>query len=146
MTTFDFTTQDPNGKTAEYELPLVGAPTLTVLHAGMTNKPYTNSLAKMTAKSGAAKRIARGQVTAELLEENLDLDRRLFAQHVVVGWSGVKDAAGKKVTFSKASCADLLAALPAWIMQDLSRFAAQATNFVSSEDPTDEEVEEQAGK
>jgi len=146
MTKFDFSTQDPTGKTAEYELPLVGAPTLTVRHAGMTNKSYTNHLAKLSAKTGSAKRLARGQVTAELLEENLDLDRKLFAQHVVTDWTGVKDSSGKKVPFSKAACGDLLNALPAWIMQDLSRFAALATNFISSDEPTDEEVDAQAGK
>lgn len=145
MSQFDFSSDDPTGRTAEYALQLVGAPKLTMLHAGMTNKGYTNHLVRLSAKTGAAKRLARGQATAETLEENLGLDRKLFPLHVITGWSGVINTDGEEVPFSKEACTEYLAALPAWVMQDLSRFAALATNFLDDEAPSDEDVADQAG-
>tara|TARA_R110000822_G_scaffold120633_7_gene254176 strand:- start:3582 stop:4025 length:444 start_codon:yes stop_codon:yes gene_type:complete len=134
---------DPRGQTAEFPLPIDGdpQPKITLKHAGQTNRPYTNAVVKHNAKSGA---LRRGRVDANLLAENLNLDRELFPQFVITGWSGIEDTEGKPVPYSMAACAEFLKELPDWIVQELSTFAARASNFLPDDTPSEAEVEEQA--
>lgn len=136
---------DPKGGRAWYTLPILGSPRLQVRHAGGTNKGYVNAVAKHNAKTGTARRIARGQVDADLLHENLQVDRQLFPKYVIVGWDGVRSTDGDLVPFSQESCRDLLDALPDWIIQELSTFAAVAANFLPDDVPSEDDVDEQAG-
>lgn len=87
----------------------------------------------------------RGRVDANLLAENLRLDRELFPKYVITGWDGIQDSDGELVPYSQAACAELLEALPDWIVQELSGFAARASHFLPDDMPTEAEVEEQAG-
>lgn len=141
MTSFNFTKHAP-AKTARYTFPVspsIGA--LIVRYAGQSNKAYTDHLAKLTAKTGAARRIARGQVTADLLRENLNMDRRLFPRHVIQSWEGVTDASGAPVEFSLPNCEAFLQALPDWLMQDLSQFCGNPVNFTDDEEIEADELD-----
>lgn len=154
MSQFDFSQHDPKKGKAIYTIPTV--PSMGKLHvrfAGPTNREYTNALAKITSKSGVAKRVARGQVDADLLAQNLNTDRALFPLHVITGWEGVKGAEKKGdkpklVKFDKTVCREFLDEFPDWLMKDLSEFCALPQNFM--DDPTisvDEvAIEQQAGE
>lgn len=138
----DFKKYDPRGRTADYTLPIDGDPKLTMKHAGQTNKPYTNAVVKHNAKSGAFR---RGRADASMLADNLNLDRDLFGFHVITGWKGVVDQEGNEVLFTPDACKEFLYALPDWIVQELSAFAARAHNFLPDDMPSEAEVADQAG-
>lgn len=133
---------DPEGQKAWFTLPIDGDPRLELKHAGQANRNYTNAVVKANAKSGAMR---RGRVDANLLAENLQLDRDLFPKYVITGWDGIQDGDGELVPYTQQACADLLNALPDWIVQELSGFAARASNFIPDDMPTDDEVDDQAG-
>jgi len=163
MPTFDFKKHAP-ARTTTYTFPT--SPSLGrlhVRHAGQANKGYTDALAKLTAKTGAARRIARGQVTADLLRENLNMDRRLFPRFVINGWDGGEaregdtlldgqiakggeilpflDSDGQEVPFSLPACEAFLKALPDWLMQDLSQFCGNPVNFTNDEEIEADELD-----
>ena len=133
---------DPKGRTATYTIPIEGDPKILLKHAGQTNKPYTNAVVKHNAKSGA---LRRGRIDASTLEENLRLDRELFPRYVITGWEGVVDTDGVAVPYSAEACCEFLEALPDWIVQELSTFAARASNFLPDDMPSEAEIEDQAG-
>ena len=96
---FNFSNHAPT-QTVWYTPPTQpGIGKLQIVFAGQTNKPYTNAYARMTAKTGAARRAARGKVDADTLEATLKIDRILFAKYVVTAWDGVKDTEGVLVEF-----------------------------------------------
>ncbi len=136
---------DPRGRKAWWTVPIEGSPELHVCHAGSTNKPYANAVAKMNAKTGTARRMARGQFNADSLEESLHTDRVLFPKHVITDWKGVQSSDGELVPFTPEVCREFLDALPSWIMQELSQFAAVASNFLPDDMPDEDEVADQAG-
>lgn len=163
MPKFDLKSHAP-AKTAVYTFPT--SPPLGRLHvryAGQANRKYTDGLAKLTAKTGAARRLARGQVTAELLRENLNIDRRLFPRFVIDGWDGglaeegeklpsgviarggeilpFLDSDGEEVPYSLPACEEFLKALPDWLMQDLSQFCGNPVNFTPDDDITADDLD-----
>ena len=144
---FNFSQHAPSTR-AWYTLPTnpsIGK--LELVHAGQTNKPYTNAVAKKTAKTGMARRMARGQINAELLAENLKLDRALFPKHVIVGWEGVIDnETGKPCEFTQENCKIFLDALPDWLMKDVSEYAGNPINFMPDDMPDADDFKEQAGE
>jgi hypothetical protein len=79
-----------------------------------------------------------------MIADSLDLDREFFPLYVISGWKGVVDLEGEEVPFSPEVCAEFLAALPDWIVQELSVFAGRAHNFLPDDMPTEAEVDEQA--
>lgn len=152
----DLKKYDPRGQRAWYTLPIEARydaatdrfidPRIELVHAGQTNKPYTNAVMKINARTGTARRIAQGRADVSILEDNLNIDRELFPSYVVKGWSGIFDTDGKEVPYSTEACKEFLVELPDWIMQELSTFAARPINFLPDDMPTNEEVDEQAGK
>lgn len=137
---------DPQGRTVEWTVPIEGRPRLIVCHAGLGNVGYTNALAKRNARTASARRGARAGDTAAVIADQLQADRELFPGHAVKGWFDVKDRGGRDVEFSVVACTAFLAALPDWIMRDLSRFCAQSSNFLEDDEPDDAEVEDEAGE
>jgi hypothetical protein len=138
---------DVSAKPREYQLHQISmdgiSPTLQLLPATEANKPYHTSLLRRNVKN--ARRIQAGRVDRAFIEESRQEDRELYAQHVVRGWSGVKDDEGKDVSFSPAECLEFLKALPNWIFDELRAFASQATNFIPEEAPTEDEAEVHSG-
>lgn len=131
-----------------WEVPIKGEPELLLVHAGRTNKAYTEAIAKANAKSGASRRAARGMLSGKMLDETVELDRRLFPRYVIKDWRGIRmrSAPDKDVPFSVEQCESFLRALPDWIVGELSNFAAVAAHFLPEDTPDDAELQEQAGK
>lgn len=120
-------------KTCEYPIydidPLVGdkRPTLILKPATEENRPYYNALLR---RFGVTRRgMQLGKITPEMIEENRDSDRKLFAEFVIVGWRNVYDSAGKAVSFSKQECEQFLNALPRHVFDGIRNFAADPQNF-----------------
>ncbi|KFH18436.1 hypothetical protein ELZ19_06675 [Brucella abortus] len=125
--------------TAEMQLhALEGEPTLTLAPALESNKPFFNASLKASRKNMRA--IRNGNVTGGLLEETRDEDRRLYAQHIVRGWKGVRNSAGKDVPFSRELCAEFLEALPNWLFDEIREFAGTPANFIGDGGTVDTET------
>lgn len=126
-----------------YELP--GEPWLRVRPAGDLNRAYFGAVLAASAKN--RKRLMRGKLDAEMLEQNRILDRKLYPQHVDGGeWGGwVDDTTGAEVPYSKQGFQELCAQLPADLFDELRAFCNEPSNFRSAEAPDAEEIEETAG-
>lgn len=119
-----------------YGVELVGSdgqartPTLTVRHAGESNKPYFNEMLRR------AEHLARrkAKVTVELIKDNRERDRDLYPQHVVIGWNDVVDASGHPVSFNKEDCKTFLSSLPDDMFDELREFCREAQNFRETTD------------
>lgn len=118
-----------NARTAELKLHVIdGAPTLVLLLAGESNKPYFNAQLRKARKGLRAAR--SGMITAAMLEESRDEDRELYAAHVVRDWRGLVDDDGKSVPFSEDACKQFLHALPNWLFDEVREFATSISNFM----------------
>ena len=119
-------TKDKTAELVMYEI--VGEPVLVLAPATEGNKAYFNALLKRSGKN--VRRAARGRIHAGIISENRDDDRRLFPLYVVKGWRGVRDAAGKEVSFGVEECAQWLEALPDYLFDQVRDFAGTHYNFV----------------
>jgi|GEM_PF-3263306 len=120
---------------------LAGEPTLVLKQAGEINKPYFNALLRRSRKN--MPRIKSGNIDADLVAANRQNDRELYANHVLVGWKGIKDTDGKNVPFTAADALDFLNQLPNFIFDEIRDFATEPRNFVKDEEGP--EVAEVAG-
>lgn len=140
----------PEGRKVWWPLPIRGAggkeARLLVSHAGLSNKAYANALSKHNARTGTKRRAARARSAVEGLADNLAADRAIFPGTAVHDFENVPDSADNAVPYSLEACRELLAALPDWIVSDLSRFCSVASNFLEDDEPNDDEVDEQAGE
>jgi len=107
---------------------LEGQPTLEVRPATEANPDYMRAMLKGAKE--ALRRVRGGDLSPEVLEENRAKDRKLFPEHVVVGWPKAPiDAKGKPVPFSKDACAAFLAALPYDMFNELRDHCSLNDNF-----------------
>ena len=97
--------------------------TITIQRAGGANRkfasvfaaklrPYERQMQMGTLEDGTAER---------LLAET-------YAEAVIIGWRGVKDAKGKALAFDKKACVQLLLDLPE-LFRDIQEQAGKAANF-----------------
>lgn len=56
-------------------------------------------------------------------------DRELLPEFAIVGWENLTDGVGRPVPFSVEAGKQLLAKLPAWILDPLRKFCMEPTNF-----------------
>lgn len=122
-----------SGITAIYELFQLEheegfTPTLILASATEANKNYYNALLKKTRNKSRA--IQARKVNANLVAQNRDEDRGLYALHVVKGWENICDSEGEVVEFCAENVKDFLTALPDWIIDDIRNFAADIQNFI----------------
>ena len=110
---------DVTEKTAEFRLPGTNIK-LTIRPATKENKKYFNELAKTVKRN-----LNSGKDTTDLLEEQREEDRELYAKHVIVGWN-------LPVEFSQAECIKFMAELPAYPLDKLRDFASSQANFLQS--------------
>ena len=169
MPEFDFSAYDPAGKTAIFNVPIRGAliprereagdpepepgakpelvegqPFLVMKHAGDSNRPYMNGVARSTAKMARGRRKAptAEQITARVKEDR-DQDRELFPEFVIVGWGNMPTAGTREpAAFSRAACRDFCTKVPDWIFDRMRAFAGNPVNFVD-DDKADLVLEEQ---
>ncbi|MEE8608996.1 MAG: hypothetical protein V3S55_15435 [Nitrospiraceae bacterium] len=104
------------------------SPTLILRPATEVNAAYFNALLKRSQKNSRVVQARAANV--QLLEESRGEDKKLYPQHVIVGWENVYDADGKEIKFSKKVCEEFLAALPDWIFSNVTAFAGNPANFV----------------
>lgn len=116
---------------AQYLLDAVpGSPVLTVKHAGESNKGWYNAVGKQAfvKARGAGGKKLRWDPT--FMAEQRELERGLYAKHVIVGWSpNPIDDEGNDVPFSPDVCQDLMDALPDDMFDDLRAFCQDPDNF-----------------
>lgn len=122
-------TVDATRDFALYDLDTDPVPYLTVRPATDVNKPYANDLLRRAAKE--IPRNAGQRVDVATLETGRDIERESYAEHVVVGWKGVKDANGDEVPFSVDNCREFLRQIPSFIFDSLRNFCAEPRNFTS---------------
>lgn len=132
-------------RTVEYKLYEIEAngviPTLIVAQANEANLPYFNEVLKGTGRM--ARRVRGGALTASMVKENRDEDRRLFPLHVIKRWveGTVVDADGTSVPFSRDNCKEFVEAIPDFAFDRLRGHCAETTNFLA---PSEEEVDGEA--
>lgn len=118
-------------KTARFEIPILGEAVLIVKPATEANKPFFNAALKGIPKQ--VSRPSKQQVTQKQLDASRENDRKLYPQHVIVGWERVTDDQGAEVAFSVDECQmfiDELINHAPWIFDDLRIFANNPTNFI----------------
>lgn len=122
-------------KTEEYTLfQLNGSPKLICAPATADNKPFFNE----TLKKAKAGRVSQKNLNAEVVAKNREDDKEIIARHIIKGWTGIKDKAGKVVPFSQEAALDFLKALPDWIFDDFRNWVQNADNFVSYGEESEE--------
>ena len=126
------------GRTAEYHFTRAYSdvvPVLTVRPIAPTLNPaYTNAFVRA---SGGARRIQAMQHRrlaatdfAGMSDESRNIDRDLYAEHVVVGWRDVVGADGKDVDFCKKDCREFLHHIDDYVFDELRAFCLEPGNFV----------------
>lgn len=143
MTDFSHLEQLNADNASDYEITEIEvggvSPTLQLKVSGESNKGYFNDLLRVTGQA-KGQRQRKLKIDAKLMSKMRSDDRELFPVHIIVGWKNMKDAKGKDVKFSVASCKDFITALPNWVFDGIRNFAADPENFVTVID-----VEEKAG-
>lgn len=109
---------------------VVGEPTLTVKHAGESNKPFFNEKLKVAERY----RQRKAKISLDMIRDNRERDRELFPKHVVLNWKNVKDVNGTPVVFSPTECEAFLRALDDDMFDALREFCSDASNFRDTAD------------
>ena len=113
------------------EFPLDMLDGRAVLHlapASESNKGYFNALLRKAPKAARAGKLAK--VDVNVVKNNRDDDRALYAKHIIKGWSGLFDSQGEEVLFSEEEVISLLEHLPDWIFDEIRAFASNVQNFI----------------
>jgi hypothetical protein len=109
-------------------------------HAGFSNPGLTG--AQLKAFNARRGRGGDKSVSVETMEANRKLDAKVFADHVVVGWSNVSEEPGKATPLSAAKVEELLLAIGEMRLDKFRQFtdwASDADNFTDAPagDPVD---------
>jgi len=119
--------RDISTKTADVRLPQIAAEaTIKVRPATDSNVLYYNDLLR---RFGAL----RATPTKDRNEEvgrHRSIDRELYPEYIIVGWSGMPDDKGNDVPFSKEAAQELCAVLPDWLFDRLRAMAMTAETFL----------------
>lgn len=72
----------------------------------------------------------RRAIQTETLEESVSNKILVdcYADHILLGWEGVTDEKGKKLTFTKENAKKVLNDLP-WLFEEIRRASEDASNF-----------------
>lgn len=105
-------------------------PEFHLTNATEANTAFWNAALRVSAGNKSRLRAAEaGKLTKRHMDEARDEDRRLYAKHVVVGWSNMQDDAGEKVAFSEENVLTALFALPDWIFDMMRNLARNPALF-----------------
>lgn len=127
-------------KTARYTFyEIEGEPVVVVSPATEVNKPYFNALLKRSRKN--QRRLSSGHVSADVIKENRENDRELYAHYILRDWEKIDKLAGEELEPNVENFQEFLNALPDHIFDDLRIFAADPQSFTDMEF----DVEETAG-
>lgn len=113
--------------TAWQETPV---PTLTLRPATQENSPYFNALMKrFSSPELQALSKTRGR-TSEANKAAVAHLREIIPAHLVCDWSGVPDASGNEVPFSRGAANELFSQLPDFLVEEIHAFAQDRANFL----------------
>lgn len=116
-------------KLKEIELTGGRSPVLMLRCSAETQNPeYFNASSKLRRKYVKVIDDLSG-VDAAMINDIRNMDRRLYAEHVVTGWTDVVDSQGKEVLFSVVECEAFLRALPDNIFDRARAFAGDLSNY-----------------
>ena len=105
------------------------SPTLKVMPAHPSiNKVYKSALFKRTTKADRLT-MSRGnvdQATGDVVRKH---DRELYPEHIILGWSDLKDDDGVDVPYSKEEAYNFIGKLPDWIFDNLRAFCINSESF-----------------
>lgn len=122
---------------ATFDLPEVGARArIRGRIATDANKPYFNAMLRLGGKRIRAQ-VRSANLTTEMLERNRLDDAHLYPLHVITGWEGIEDEAGKEVPFSAEACEGFFKQLVSdapWVFDRVRNFFASPESFVKDED------------
>lgn len=133
--TFDFSNvaaRSIDGRTAEYpliELREDPKPVLILRPAGSENRAFFNAmLARVNQTDRRALRT--GHMSADQLDRARVISRELYPAHIIAGWRHLKDVNGVEVPFSTEAAKELFAKLPDHILDGITNFCGEPTNFL----------------
>lgn len=119
-------------KIVDYEFSqLSGNYVFQVIPATEANKPFFNALLKRARKTNKA--VQAGAINANMIAQNRDQDRDLYANYIVKGWKNIVDVKGVPVEFTVPNCLEFLQALPDHVFDELRAFCGNLMNFVDEE-------------
>ncbi len=124
-------------KTVEFPMYELGDDAVLLLApATEANKPYYNQILKSSQRTAQMMRAKKGMDSA-MVKQGRNEDRKLYPQHVIKGWSGVKGSKGEEVPFSPEEASDLVNQLPDYLFDNIRNFAAMPQNFSGVVDAED---------
>jgi len=136
--TFDFVKKldVQKDKTVEYTIhELTDAPVLNVLPATEANKSYWNVHLKNLNKR---KHFKKRTVTAGMVKDVRDEDRKMFPVHIIKGWNNMIDpTTEEEIPYTHEDCIEFVKALPDHIFDELREFCTDPANFVEYIDTED---------
>lgn len=105
-----------------------GEPVLRVRPATKSNPAYFNESFRRTRKT--TKGLMRGDLSQDMLDEGMKVDRALYPLHIIVGWpTPPLDAEDKPAPFSTENVAAFIEALPDDLFQKLRNYCGDDANF-----------------
>lgn len=124
----------PSGARRTYRIPLLGVE-LDVAPMTKANKAFWAEFLAMSTANAAAG--AGGPPTEETQARYRRSDAILMGKHVLVGWRGVTDVAGKEVAFSAEAAGDFLLELATTegaehLFDDLRAFVQNDDHFTNA--------------
>lgn len=126
-----------------YDLP--GEPWVRVKAGGDLNRPYYVALLNSSSKQ--RRRMMKGKIDAAMLEENRQIDRKLYPLYLDgAEWGGwIDDDGGEEVPYSSSGFKELIEQLPSDLFDGLRSFCNEPSNYRGEDEPDEDEVEETAG-
>lgn len=109
-----------------YDIDMEGA-ALLVAPATRSNKAFNNAQTALMLPQ--QRRIQGGKLNAAFLDKYRADLRRLYAGHVVKGWSKIVDSSGTEASFNTEDCLRFLEALPNQSFDALVEFCENESNF-----------------
>ena len=91
-----------------------------IARAGGSNTKYAKAMTRIMRKQ--AKAIKAGTVPANVMQKML---AEVYAESVILGWTGMTDIEGNELVFTKENCVKLLLDLP----ELFNQLVADAENF-----------------
>lgn len=126
---------------AEYTLyQLDDQPTLVVAPATTENREYSQAALRRNRK--ALRPVTRGgDITMDMVDANMEIERDLYGQHIVKGWRDMRTPGKdkKEIPFTRENAVEFIHALPAWIFQELRAFCSDPRSFLDDGEGVDEE-------
>ena len=116
--------------TAEFTFTEIeGYPTLIGKPAAECNERYFNAVLRRQNRKARVRMAMRGNITANMLSDERDEERKEFADHVITGWDGVVDAKGKDAPFNAENCMLFFQAMPDDVFDRMKFFFQDLNNF-----------------